>query len=249
MTSLAQRPRAHIWTRAGTFTHAVALAAALVAVPWVAATAQSSTASVADLPLTEVPASGRGHLFVVFLSGDGGWVALDEGVSGELAAHGIPVVGLNSRQYLWSGKTPTQTGSDLARIITTYGRKWGRDSVVVVGYSRGAGIAPFAVNRLPSDLRSTVKAVVLIGAEHGAGFHFRMRDLLRSGPAPDDVPVMPEIRALGATPLLCFYGEDEEDSLCRDLGPPQIVVKMSGGHHLDGQYGVMGQRILGAVVK
>jgi len=225
----------------------VALATALVAIPGAAAIAQSPTPSVADLPLTEVSAAGRGHLFVVFLSGDGGWVALDEGVSAQLSAHGMPVVGLNSRQYLWSGKTPAQAGSDLARIITAYGRKWGRDSVVVIGYSRGAGIAPFAVNRLPAAMRSTVRAVVLIGAEHGAGFHFRMRDLLSSSPNPDDVPVMPEIRALGATPVLCFYGEDEEDTLCRDLGPPHIVVKMSGGHHLDEQYGVIGQRILAAV--
>ncbi|MCX5760808.1 MAG: cutinase family protein [Gemmatimonadetes bacterium] len=228
---------------------ALALALALSAVGAATAWAQGARPSVADLPLTEVSTTGRSHVFVVFLSGDGGWVALDQGVSAELSARGIPVIGLNSRVYLWSGKTPAETARDLARLITVYRTKWGRDSVVVVGYSRGAGIAPFAVNRLPAALRGTVKAVVLIGAEHGAGFHFRMRDLLRSGPGPDDVPVMPEIRALGATPLICFYGEDEPDTICPGLALPHVVVKMSGGHHLDGQYGEIGKQILALIAR
>ncbi|HEY5492416.1 MAG TPA: alpha/beta fold hydrolase [Gemmatimonadaceae bacterium] len=211
--------------------------------------APPANVSVADLPLTEVNTSGHSRVFVVFLSGDGGWQALDEGVSAELSARGIPVIGLNSRQYLWSRKTPAQVAADLARIMTAYRRQWRRDSVVVVGYSRGAGIAPFAVNRLPAAMRGTVKAIALIGAEVGANFHFRLRDLLVSNPHPDDVPLMPEIRSLGATSVMCFYGEDEGESLCRKLAPPAIVVKMSGGHHLDGAYATIGQRIASEILK
>jgi type IV secretory pathway VirJ component len=222
---------------------------------WAQATTRASGAesqsvvSVADLPITEVPTTGRGRVFAIFLSGDGGWVTLDERVSAELSAHGIPVVGLNSRQYLWSGKTPAQVAGDLARMMIAYGRKWGRDSVVVVGYSRGAGIAPFAVNRLPAELRGRVTTVALIGAEHGAGFHFHLRDLVRTGLAPDDVLVLPELKALGATRVVCFYGADETDTLCPELAPPAIVVKMTGGHHLDGSYAAIGQRIVSEIMK
>ncbi len=207
----------------------------------------SARGSVADLPLHELPATGSSHYFAVFLTGDGGWVALDQGVSAQLVAHGIPVVGFNQRDYLWSRKTPEQAGADLARLLIAYAAKWQRDSVVVIGYSRGAGIAPFAVNRLPLALRGRVAAVVLIGAEHGAGFQFRLRDLVRSGPAADDVPVLPELRKLGATKLLCFYGEEEKDTLCRELAPPAIAVKLTGGHHLDGAYEEIGKRIVEAV--
>ncbi len=191
-----------------------------------------------------MPTPGAGRLFAVFLTGDGGWVALDQGVSAQLAAADIPVVGFNQRRYLWTAKTPEQAAADLARIITAYRALWRRDSVIVIGYSRGAGVAPFAVNRLPPHLRGAVKAVVLIGSEHTAGFHFRMRDLLRSTPAPDDVPLMPEILKLGATPLACFYGDEEKDTICPDLAPPAVVVKMKGGHHLDGAYGEIGKAIL-----
>ena len=216
------------------------LAFAFVAFP----TAHAQPSSLADLPLNEVNAVGNRGVFAVFLTGDGGWVAIDEGISNELAARGIPVVGWNQRSYLWSGKTPDRAAADLARIIAAYRVRWRRDSVIVIGYSRGAGIAPFAVNRLPDAQRGTVQLVALIGAEHEAGFHFRMRDLFNSAPAPDDVLVMPEVRRLGAARLICFYGEGEDNTLCPDLAPPAVVVKMSGGHHLDGAYGEIGRRIV-----
>ncbi len=229
-----------------------ALLATLLAVAG-ASTARAQSAFVSDLPLNEVKSAGAGRVFAIFLTGDGGWVTLDERVSAELAAKGIPVVGFNQRTYLWSGKTPDQAAADLGRIITAYRALWRRDSVVVIGYSRGAGIAPFAVNRLPPALRGTVKAVVLIGAEHGAGFHFRMRDLLSSAPSADDVPVMPELRKLGGITIACFYGADEPDTLCPELAPPAVVIKMLGGHHMDGAYQEIGRRIvalaLGAPVK
>jgi len=210
---------------------------------------QSPVVSVTDLPLTEVPTTGKGTYLAVFLSGDGGWVTVDKEVSKVLAERGIPVVGVNSRAYLWNGKTPEQTGADLARIIAAYRARWQRDSVVIIGYSRGAGIAPFAVNRLPADVRGRVTTVVLIGAEHGAGFHFHLRDLVRTGLAADDVLVLPELRSLGATRVVCFYGADEDDTLCPELAPPAIVVKMKGGHHLDGEYVTIGQRIVSEIVK
>ena len=221
--------------------HAVRLLLGLVAA---AGTSRAQATGLGDLPLNEVTTRAAGRVFAVFMTGDGGWVALDEGVSAQLADRGIPVVGFNQRSYLWSAKTPDQTGADLARIIAAYRTAWHRDTVIIIGYSRGAGVAPFAVNRLPAALRGTVKAVVLIGAEHTAGFHFRMRDLLRNAPAPDDVPVMPELRRLGATTVVCFYGAEESDTLCPELAPPAIVVKMSGGHHLDGAYAEIGKRIV-----
>lgn len=222
------------------------LACVLLAYVGLPAAASAQVPSVADLPLTEVSAKGNGHLFVVFLTGDGGWVTLDQGVAAELAEAGMPVVGFNQRIYLWSAKSPAQTGADLARVITAYRARWQRDSVLVIGYSRGAGVAPFAVNRLPTELRRRVVGLVLIGSEHTASFHFRMRDLISSTPSPDDRPMMPEIRLLGALPLLCFYGDEEKDTICPDLSPPAMSVRMKGGHHLDGAYGEIGRRVIAA---
>jgi len=199
--------------------------------------------SVSDLPLEEAPSKGASRLFAVFFTGDGNFAALDKGVAAELTDRGIPVVAFNQRSYLWSAKTPEQTGADLGRIVAWYRTKWHRDSVVVIGYSRGAGTAPFAVNRLPAELRGAVKAVALIGPERTAGFHFRMRDLISSAPAPDELPTMPEFKKLIGTPLLCFYGSEETRTPCPDLAPPFVSVRLVGGHYFENEYQMIGRRI------
>lgn len=199
--------------------------------------------SVADLPLDEVMATGESRLFAVFFTGDGNFAALDQGVSAELTARGIPVVAFNQRSYLWSRKSPAQAGADLGRILTWYRYKWHRDTVVIIGYSRGAGTAPIAVNRLPPSVRGMVKGVAVIGAESTAGLLFRWRDIVSTTPAKDELPMAPEFARLVGTPLLCFYGEDEKDSPCPALPPPMIPVKFPGGHYFKHDYEVIGQRI------
>jgi type IV secretory pathway VirJ component len=48
-------------------------------------------------------------------------------------------------------------------------------------------------------------------------------------------------------PVLCFFGQDESDTLCRDLAPPALVHQMPGGHHFGGRYAEIAGRILAAV--
>jgi len=109
-------------------------------------------AALADLPLIIVPAvpAAGGQWFGVFLTGDGGWVGLDKGVSLELAKHDIPVVGWDSLKYFWSRRTPQGASHDLDRVLRYYSRAWGRSHALLVGYSQGADTMPFMVNRLPA---------------------------------------------------------------------------------------------------
>jgi type IV secretory pathway VirJ component len=47
--------------------------------------------------------------------------------------------------------------------------------------------------------------------------------------------------------VLCIYGEDESDSLCPKLDATRfIVAKVKGGHHFDGNYAALAQRIIAA---
>src|SRR6266550_1867607 len=65
------------------------------------------TALLAVLPLIFVPAtSGTSDTLVVFVSGDGGWAAIDKGVSRVFAANGMPVIGLDALKYFWTRRTP-----------------------------------------------------------------------------------------------------------------------------------------------
>ncbi len=83
------------------------------------------------------------------ISGDGGWAGLDRSIAKSFAARGIPVVGIDSLRYFWSEKTPDGTARDLAAIIQQYQQRWHRNAVYLLGYSFGADVLPFIVNRLP----------------------------------------------------------------------------------------------------
>ncbi len=210
----------------------------------------SDFTSVRDLPLVAVPVpdSTPGHVFGIFLTGDGGWAHLDKTVSRRLVAAGIPMVGFNSRDYLERRRTPDETARAVIRVIRHYSEAWGRDSLVLAGYSRGADILPFVVNRLPPDLASRTRVVALLAPAERAGFKFRWIDLLTNASSPDDLPILPQVDSIHGPEVLCFYGTKEKESLCRQHLPPYVTVyPRNGGHHLDGNYDAIGDLILKAL--
>jgi type IV secretory pathway VirJ component len=146
--------------------------------------AQNAPASLAglpsalsDLPLIEIPAGAGAtstDIFAIMLSGDGGWAGLDKEVAAALTNHGIPVIGLDSLRYFWSARTPEGMGSDLSRIITFYSKQLGKPRVMLVGYSQGADVLPFAVNHLTPDARRAVASATIMGMSEHALFEFHM---------------------------------------------------------------------------
>jgi len=226
--------------------------AALVALGAVASTgaAQKPAAATDDdvsaLPLHVVPAKTPSpFMFAVVLSGDGGWAGIDKQISGDLATHGVSVVGLDSRSYLMKGRTPDEAAADVARVIRHFDAAWTVQRVAVVGYSRGADIAPFIVNRLPSGLRQQVALIALLGPAERANFHFHWTDMLTETSKPTDRPILPELERLRGTPVLCVYGKDEKESLCRLADTSAVRVdRRSGRHHFDGDYDALANEIL-----
>jgi type IV secretory pathway VirJ component len=196
------------------------------------------------LPMVEVPAKGTGDMFAIILSGDGGWAGLDKEVAAALAKSGVPVAGLDSLRYFWSKRTPEGLATDLDRIIRYYAAHWNRKKVVLIGYSQGADVLPFAITRLPAATRKTIALSALLGLEDNAQFEFHFSNWLK--PSSNGLPIAPEMAKLDAT-TLCIYGEGEKDSLCPKLSPGRTrVVKLPGGHHFDGNYRRLAKIILDA---
>ena len=182
---------------------------------------------------------------VIFLSGDGGWAGLDRRISEDLAARGVAVVGLDTRSYLMKTRTPDEAAADVARVMRHYTTQWAVQHVGIVGYSRGADLAPFVVNRLPSELRAELALVALLAPAERAGFQFHWTDLLNDTSKPSDPPILPELERLRGTPVLCVYGKDEKESLCRLADTSAVRVdKRRGRHHFDGDYDAIAAEIL-----
>ena len=210
------------------------------------AAAPSAVASVSGLPLHPLPANGGNPIaLAIMLSGDGGWAGIDKRIAEVLSTHGVAVVGLDSRSYLMKARTPDGVSADISRLIRHYSAQWAVNRVAIVGYSRGADIAPFAVNRLPAPLREQIVLVALLGPAERANFQFHWADLLSDTSRPSDIPILPELERLRGTPVLCVYGKDEKETLCRlaDTGAVRVDQR-AGHHHFDGDYDAIAIEIL-----
>jgi type IV secretory pathway VirJ component len=203
-------------------------------------------AKLIDLPLVEVPVQGNRELFAVMLSGDGGWAGLDKDVAAALTRKGISVVGLDSLRYFWSARTPQGLAADLDRVIRYYAAQWKKSRVLLIGYSQGANVLPFAVNRLPAASKALLAQTVLMGLEERASFEFHVGNWI--GQDDDGLPILPEASKLAAAATLCLYGEEEDDSLCPKIPPGHVQAHaLAGGHHFDGAYDALAELILARV--
>ncbi|HKV49876.1 MAG TPA: AcvB/VirJ family lysyl-phosphatidylglycerol hydrolase [Gemmatimonadaceae bacterium] len=208
-------------------------------------------ADTVDLPLHEVAARGTpSRTIAVFLSGDGGWAAIDRELADSLAVHGIAVVGLDSRTYFSTQREPDGASRDLAWVAHRYLARFAADSLILIGYSRGADVLPFMTSRLPSDLQARVRLVALLGIAPNANFKFHLMDLISNKRRKDDLMTVPEVEKVAASGMrvLCVYGTDEKESACPSLATIHgvTVAAMPGGHHFDKAYGVIGSRLLDA---
>ncbi|MGZ7032057.1 MAG: virulence factor family protein [Thermoanaerobaculia bacterium] len=204
-------------------------------------------ARAATLPLVEVPVTaGRSDTLVVFVSGDGGWARIDQSISRVLASKGMPVVGLNSLQYFWTKRSPETASRDLQSIIETHLATSGKSRVVLVGYSRGADVLPAMASRLPADVRSRIRLIALLAPGTTVEFEFHVADWLHD--RRGGMQIRPEVAKLAPQHILCVWGEDDDDSLCRGLSGPGVeVVTLRGSHHFDGGYEKLAGIILGAL--
>jgi type IV secretory pathway VirJ component len=214
--------------------------------PTVQGSSKGGVPAVNDLPLVEMPAKGgaASGLMSVIISGDGGWAGLDKEVAGALLTKGIPVVGFNSLQYFWTARTPEGIAKDLDRVLRHYMAVWNRQEVMLIGYSLGADVLPFAASRLPADLLGKVKVIALLGPSTKAAFEFHVTDWLGGG--SEGQPVLPEVKKLGGhPPILCLHGSKESDSLCPSLTAAQgKSVELPGAHHFGGDYEAVANLIL-----
>lgn len=199
-----------------------------------------------NLPVIEYPTATRNPVMGVIYSGDGGWRDLDKQMAEALSQRGMPVVGVDSLRYFWREKPPERIASDLSVILRDYGKRWGASQFVLAGYSFGAGILPFAVNRLPQDLRHRVVQLSLLGLERTALFEISVTGWFLD--VRGNHPILPELQRFDLSRVQCFYGEAEEDTLCR---APELqaaeIVRTTGGHHFDGDYRALADKVLDGV--
>jgi type IV secretory pathway VirJ component len=188
------------------------------------------------LPLRPLPApaDSAGRVFAVVLTGDGPTGGVGKRVAGDLARSGVPAVIWHSLRYYAVPRTPEQAARDLDAVIRHYAREWGRERVLLVGYSMGADVLPFLVNRLPEQTRARIGGVALLALAHDAVFEFRVEQWWGTSSAPARA-TRPEVERLRGLPVLCVWGRGDDKAACPTFGTaPVRVVGLEGGHHFRG---------------
>jgi type IV secretory pathway VirJ component len=204
------------------------------------------SASLDDLPLVEVSSRTTMDTLAVIYSGDGGWRDIDKQLGENLATRGVAVLGIDSLRYFWAERTPEQASADLARILAHYTAAWHVRQVVLIGYSFGADILPFAYDRLPPDLQDKVRQISLLAPSRAADFEIRTLGWFGAGPSDGARPIPPETERIDRTKIQCIFGADDaDDSLCTDTAARGMeVINRPGGHHFDNDYEVLARAVL-----
>jgi type IV secretory pathway VirJ component len=169
---------------------------------------------------------------VLLISGDGGWYGFEQSIADNLAKQGIPTVGLDSKKYFWKRRTPEVTASDMAKALSFYGKEWGREKFVLIGYSLGAEIVPFIVNGLPEEIKSKIESAVLLSPAKTTDFEIHISNMLGMGNRQNTYNTIDEIIKMQSVPTLIIFGDGEKTEIPGLLSGTSVTIrKIPGDHH------------------
>lgn len=189
------------------------------------------------LPLIEVPAQqvndAHDKPMAVLITGDGGWKITDKQLCDAFAREGIPVVALNALKYFWTKKTPEQTTAVVEQIMQHYMQQWHKKQVILMGFSFGADVLPFIINRMDSSLYHRLVMIVMLSPGTSTDFEIHISQMLNSN-RQWKYNVVEEIKRMPAqVPVLCFFGEEEAIFPISQLPASIQVMYLKGGHHYE----------------
>jgi type IV secretory pathway VirJ component len=168
----------------------------------------------------------------LLISGDGGWYGFEQSIADNLAKLGIPTVGLDSKKYFWKRRTPEETAIDIAKALNFYSKEWDREKFVLIGYSLGAEIVPFIVNRLPEEIKSKIESAVLLSPATTTDFEIHISNMLGMGNRQNTYTTVDEIIKMQSVTTLIIFGDGEKTQIPELLsGTSVIIKKIPGDHH------------------
>ncbi len=194
--------------------------------------------SIEEMPLKVIENSRESTLpMVVYISGDGGWNTFSDSLCNYLSKKGFPVVILNAKKYFWDRKTPEETVTDLVTIVETFGARWKRDKFILTGFSFGASLVPFLVNRFPAGITGRLSSSIMINPDMLCDFEVHLSDMLNIGPSKGEFDVVREMKAIDAKKSTIFFGSDEREEVRQVFQQTGAKVQIvPGGHHFDDDY-------------
>ena len=192
-----------------------------------------SYAQADDLPIKEWNMAPQNPL-VVYISGDGGFNKFFTSLCNSISSSGYSITAINARSYFWTKKTPEKTTEDISAYINRQFINRKNQQLVLAGYSFGADVMPFIVNRLPDALKAKLVSVVLLSPSTSTDLETHFSDMLGAN-KKRSMDVVAEINKMNAVKTATIFGSDESVFPVKDIKLKNYTNEfLPGGHHFDG---------------
>ncbi len=192
-----------------------------------------TSAQVNILPVKEW-SSAKEKPFVLYITGDGGFNNFSTDLCTTINKAGYAVSSVNAKSYFWNKKTPAQTATDISAYLAKQFNSRKNQQLIFAGYSFGADVMPFIVNKLPDAIRKKIVSVLLLSPSGSTDFEIHWSDMF-GGNKQRSMDVVPEINKITSQKTITFFGSDETDFPVKNIKLKNYTNEiLPGGHHFDG---------------
>lgn len=203
-----------------------------------------SSSAAEGLPVKEWNASLHSKPLLFYISGDGGFNKFSLGFCEALNQHGFDVVALNSKSYFYDKKTPGQTANDISEFLLKKLEGRASRQIAFIGYSFGADVLPFILNRLPKNILENVAVSFMMASSGNTDFEVHWFDMLGSG-KKRSMDVVSEINKIQNSKLVIITGSDDDNLDINGITLNKYtLVVLPGGHHFNGDIDEIVEKIM-----
>lgn len=189
----------------------------------------------------------RSKPLVFYISGDAGFSSFTKKMGNSFQKKGFETIAMDTKKYFWIKKTPEQTSEDIGNCIENALENRPNQTVILVGFSFGADVAPFVYNLFSDNLKEKIQKVFVIGPSKSNDFEIHLNEYLGMEPK-GSLPVVPQINEMKNVPVTVILSDFEYKYFPYweiRLGSNYQMLHLSGDHHYNGNT----ERLVDTVVK
>lgn len=186
----------------------------------------SPVAAQSSIPLKEWT-NKSDSLLVFYISGDGGMNSFSTSLCNSINQSGHNITALDAKSYFWRKKTPEKSAADVAAYIQSQPSS---RQIVLIGYSFGADVLPFIVNRLPESVLRRVRSVIMLSPSTSTDFEVKLSGMLGFG-GKGSWDVAAEIGRLRSQRNVIIAGSEEKSDYANKKNRNYSFQTLPGGHH------------------
>jgi type IV secretory pathway VirJ component len=193
----------------------------------------SMQAQATNLPVKEWSSTSQTP-FVLYISGDGGFNSFSTELCTAINKAGYSITAISAKSYFWDKKTPEQTAADIATYLEKQFLNRKNQQLILAGYSFGADVMPFIVNKLSAALKIKLISTVLLSPSTSTDFEIHIWDMFGAN-KKRSMDVVTEINKMGLQKTTTIFGKDEGGFPVKEIKLKNYMNEyLPGGHHFDG---------------